>query len=65
MDAKGFNICDACNACGACAAICPRNAIDLKENLRGFVYPSFDVSKCVGCNLCLKVCSTRELKRKI
>ena len=45
-----------CTACGACANICPQNAIQMKEDEQGFLYPSIDEEKCINCNLCEKVC---------
>ncbi len=45
-----------CTACGACANICPKNAIQMKEDKQGFLYPSIDEEKCINCNLCEKVC---------
>ena len=33
---------DKCCGCEACCNVCPRQAITMKENRRGFVYPSID-----------------------
>lgn len=46
-----------CCGCGACVNICPRNAITMKEDEFGFLYPSLDQEKCVKCGLCKKACS--------
>ncbi len=45
-----------CSGCGACAALCPQNAITLKNNDEGFLNPIVDNEKCVDCGLCLKKC---------
>ena len=45
-----------CTGCGACMNKCPVGAIAMKEDSRGFVYPSIDGEKCVGCGLCYKMC---------
>lgn len=45
-----------CCGCSACYAICPQNAIAMKEDEEGFEYPLIDSKKCVGCGLCIQVC---------
>lgn len=45
-----------CCGCSACANICPHGAIEMVENLEGFLYPEIDQSKCVNCGLCKKTC---------
>ena len=45
-----------CCACTACKSICPQNAIEMKEDEEGFLYPSINMDKCVNCGLCKKVC---------
>lgn len=46
---------DRCCGCGACAAACPKNAIEMTADHRGFYKPKV-LASCVGCGLCLKVC---------
>ena len=46
-----------CCGCGACYNICPKNAITMKANEEGFVYPVIDRGKCINCGLCTEVCS--------
>ena len=53
-----------CTACGACANICPQNAIQMKEDEQGFLYPSIDEEKCINCNLCKKVCQNIDILSK-
>lgn len=45
-----------CSGCQMCAAVCARNAIRIELNDDGFYRPSVDVSACVDCGLCVKVC---------
>lgn len=47
---------ESCCGCGACVVKCPQNAISLKENKYGFVYPQIEESICVNCGACKKVC---------
>ena len=46
-----------CCGCTACASICNHNAITMRPDTLGFLYPVVDVSKCTNCGLCEKVCS--------
>lgn len=45
-----------CCGCTACENICGHQAISMKEDEKGFVYPHVDADKCVECGLCEKVC---------
>ena len=45
-----------CTSCQMCAAVCPKNAIDIRLDEEGFYRPSIDDSLCVDCGLCVKVC---------
>lgn len=45
-----------CTGCGSCANKCPVNAIELKEDKRGFMYPTIDMEKCIDCGVCYKIC---------
>ena len=46
-----------CCGCTACASICKHNAISMKPDALGFLYPEVDVSKCIDCGLCDNVCA--------
>ena len=46
-----------CCGCSACAMRCPKNAIEMKRDVEGFLYPIIDEEKCINCGLCLKACS--------
>ncbi|MDR2603545.1 MAG: polysaccharide pyruvyl transferase family protein [Puniceicoccales bacterium] len=50
------NLCHNCTGCGTCANICPRRAIEMRENVEGFLYPHINMEKCVDCGLCAKTC---------
>lgn len=50
-----------CCGCSACMNICPKNAITMKEDKLGFVYPDIDDTLCVECKLCKKVCAFQHI----
>lgn len=45
-----------CCGCTACMAVCPHDAVSMKEDVLGFRYPVVDPEKCTGCGLCDDVC---------
>lgn len=59
-----LKICDLkdCSGCTACKNICPRNAISMKENEKGFRYPHVNSESCINCKLCEKVCPVLNSK---
>ena len=36
--------------------VCPKGAIEMREDSAGFKFPHIDTSKCIECGLCLNVC---------
>lgn len=53
------NICNKkslCTGCEACVNICSHNAIKMKHDWKGFLYPEIDSQKCINCGLCNKIC---------
>lgn len=52
-----------CTGCFACYNICPQNAIEMKEDEFGAIYPEIIKEKCINCKLCEKICpQLKELK---
>lgn len=49
-----------CCGCTACASICMHDAITMKPDKLGFLYPDVDESKCTDCGLCEKVCAFHD-----
>ena len=49
-----------CCGCTACASICAHDAITMKPDVLGFLYPEVDKDKCVDCGLCEKVCAFND-----
>lgn len=51
-----FNEKSECCGCSACSNICPKNAISMQSDEKGFAYPKISSDKCIECGLCKKVC---------
>jgi acetyltransferase-like isoleucine patch superfamily enzyme/coenzyme F420-reducing hydrogenase beta subunit len=45
-----------CCGCNACVVACPEECISMKTDKEGFWYPEVNLSVCVDCKLCEKVC---------
>lgn len=45
-----------CYGCEACVQACNKAALTMIEDNEGFRYPHIDLSLCVNCGLCRKVC---------
>lgn len=52
-----------CCGCSACANKCPKKAIEMKEDEKGFKYPYVNKDLCINCGLCEKVCPIINAKR--
>lgn len=50
-----------CYGCNGCLNICPKDAISMREDEYGYMYPYVDYVKCIKCGLCVKICP--ELNR--
>lgn len=48
-----------CCGCNACFNICPKDAIEMVEDEKGFKYPSVN-NKCIECKLCVSVCPLKQ-----
>lgn len=53
-----------CCGCSACASVCPRNAIKMCANSKGFNEPVINSEICIDCGLCYSVCRSREKFKK-
>lgn len=53
-----------CCGCSACYAICPVQAIEMKKDIEGFLYPRINGEKCIGCKKCVSVCSFKIDQKK-
>lgn len=55
-----------CCGCTACEQICGREAISMKSDSIGFLYPVIDEKLCNDCQLCNKICPiNKELSIRI
>ena len=55
-----FNNKEECFGCGACANSCPRNAIIMVADGKGFLYPEINESLCVDCMVCKLSCQIQH-----
>lgn len=46
-----------CCGCAACVNACSLNAITMKEDEAGYLYPAVDENVCVNCGKCISVCN--------
>lgn len=53
-----------CCGCCACVNICPKKAIVMEENDKGFNYPVIDQIKCINCGMCKNVCPILNNKKE-
>ena len=47
-----------CMGCSACCDACPQNAISMKYDEEGFLFPHINEALCCECGLCQKTCPT-------
>jgi ferredoxin len=58
MDFAWGSVSDACTACGVCARICPTSALQFGKYAGETAFQlTFQAAKCVGCDMCVHVCS--------
>ena len=50
-----------CNGCSACYSVCPKNAISMRFDKEGFLYPEIN-QNCINCGLCTKICPANKKK---
>lgn len=53
-----------CFGCEACAQICPKAAIEMKEDAEGFRYPHINPVLCIECSACHRVCPQAAMPLK-
>lgn len=53
-----------CCGCTACKSICPVDAIEMKEDEEGFLYPYIDEKLCIHCNACEKACPMLNVEKE-
>ena len=53
-----------CSGCTACKNICPKNAIKMVEDEKGFKYPKIDKEKCIECGACYRICPNIKKEEK-
>ena len=53
-----------CTGCRACEKLCPKSAITMIENKKGFLYPQVDYKKCIKCGLCKTKCPINNIEEK-
>lgn len=54
-----------CCGCNVCVQRCPKQCIMMHEDDEGFSYPKIDVSLCIDCGLCERVCPVLNQNKKI
>ena len=52
-----------CCGCSACLNICPKHAIYMKHDEKGYLYPEIRKDSCVNCGLCEKVCPLKDKEK--
>ncbi len=53
-----FEICEKnkCTGCSVCESVCPKKAITIKKDCRGFYIPLINYDTCIACKKCKNVC---------
>lgn len=51
---------DDCCGCTLCSAVCPKQAITMKPDPMGFLYPEIDDALCIDCGKCARYCNFKE-----
>jgi len=59
-----FRRTEECCGCTACYAVCPVEAIEMKFDSEGFLYPFIDTEKCICCHRCVSVCDFKKRQKE-
>lgn len=51
-----YTIKENCCGCAACARLCPAQAIVMRPDSEGFLYPQIDQDACIDCQECVQAC---------
>lgn len=54
-----------CCGCKVCADICPKESISFLMDEEGFWYPKVNISTCINCGQCVKICPQLSDKNTI
>lgn len=52
-----------CCGCETCKNVCPKEAITMIEDEKGFKNPTIDEKKCLNCDLCVNKCPLNGVKK--
>lgn len=52
-----------CTGCTACEQSCPKHAIYMEEDSRGFVYPVIQSIECIECGKCQMICPINTIPK--
>lgn len=52
-----------CCGCGVCTVNCPKQAIVMKPDRKGFLYPEIDNSLCIQCGRCVHICAFERMEK--
>ncbi|TYQ15971.1 UNVERIFIED_CONTAM: coenzyme F420-reducing hydrogenase beta subunit [Acetivibrio alkalicellulosi] len=53
---REFKITNTCCGCGVCSIVCPKKAIEIKRDKKGFLKSFLDQDICIKCKKCKTVC---------
>lgn len=59
---KVYKINKDCCGCGICMDACPKDAISMKCDEKGFIYPAINHDICIDCGSCKRACSFSKRK---
>lgn len=52
-----------CCGCGVCSNVCEFNAIQMKPDSEGFLYPEVNYTLCKKCRKCMNICTSVQNKK--